>query len=505
MKRIFGIAIAALLLAGCTLGMQPPDSTGNPPSGGQQPTQSTSAPALGGEGTSSGGQIIEGVAQVTQVEILLVDNLTGTPLQATAVVRGALPDPCTEIAGVEVARQGNLFTIALTTKRPADAACAQMLTAFEKQVSLDILGLPAGTYTVEANGVQTTFSLEVDNVSPAESPAETATPTPTATPAATPRPAPTAEETCTNRIDFLSETVPDGSSFAAGATFEKTWTLKNAGTCTWTTDYAAVFVEGKQMGAPTSVPLPKEVKPGQKVTIRVTFTAPDTPGTYRSTWRLQDENGAQFGPGRSGEGQFWAEIQVTESIGDLGLGSPDWVDTLNNASNWYLLDTDSTTFKVKDGALVMTAKNPGGMDEWGLSQRDAVSDFYMEVDFRTGNACTGMDRYGVLVRAPKPDRGYVFGFSCNGQYRLYKWDGSTYTGLQEWTPSPVIRTGGGQKNTLGIWAKGSQFKLYANGQLLGTVQDKAFDSGQFGLFIASSETPKFKVYVEEVRFWNLAP
>ncbi len=502
MKRIFGIAIAALLLAGCTLGMQPPDSTSSPPSGGQQPTQS--APVSGGGETAPGGQTLRGLAEVEQVDILVMETF---PLQAAAVVRGALPDACTKIAGVEVARQDNLFTITLRTERLAEAVCAQVLTAFEESVPLDILGLPAGTYTVEANGVQTTFTLEVDNVSPAESPATTATatPTPTATPTETPTPTPTAGETCTNRIDFLSETVPDGSSFAAGATFEKTWTLKNAGTCTWTTDYAAVFVEGEQMGAPTSVPLPKEVKPGQKVTIRVTFTAPDTPGTYRSTWRLQDENGTQFGPGRSGEGEFWAEIRVTESTGDLGLGSPDWVDTLNNASNWYLLDTDSTTFKVKDGALVMTAKNPGGMDEWGLSQRDAVSDFYMEVDFRTGNACTGMDRYGVLVRAPKPDRGYVFGFSCNGQYRLYKWDGSTYTGLQEWTPSPVIRTGGGQKNTLGIWAKGSQFKLYANGQLLGTVQDKAFDSGQFGLFIASSETSKFKVYVEEVRFWNLAP
>ncbi len=503
MKRFLWIALTTLLLAGCTLGMQPPDSSGGAPtSGGQQPAQTAPAPPSGGGESHPGGQVIQGQAQVEQVEVRLMESF---PLQAAAVVRGALPDACTTISGVEVTRRDNLFAITLSTERPADAVCAQVLTAFEKNVPLDILGLPAGTYTVEANGVQTTFTLDVDNVAQTEPFAATETPTPTPTATAAVTPTPTPEETCTNRMEFLNETVPDGSSFAAGTTFEKTWTLKNVGTCTWTADYAAVFVNGEQMGAPASVPLSKEVAPGQKVTVRVTFTAPPTPGEYRSDWRLQDESGRQFGPGKTGEGQFWVQILVTESTGDLGLGSPDWVDTLDSASNWYLLDTASTTFKVKDGALVMTAKNPGGMDEWGLSQRDAVGDFYMEVDFRTGDACAGMDRYGVLVRAPKPDRGYVFGFSCNGQYRLYKWDGSTYTGLQEWTPSPVIRTGSGQKNTLGIWVKGNKFKLYANGQLLGTAQDKAFDSGQFGLFIASQETPKFKVYVEEVRFWNLAP
>ncbi len=497
MKYLAAVFALVFLLTGCTLGMQPPESR-LPETGGQEPAQTVFVPPPGG------GETLQGLANVEQVEVSLGESF---PLQATVTLRGTLPDTCTKISAVEVVRQDNLFAITLRTERSAEASCADTPAAFEERVPLEIAGLPAGSYTINANGVQTTLTLEIDST-PSETPPPTDTPTstPTVLPSETPTPTATPETGgCTNRMEFVSETVPDGSSFAAGASFEKSWTLRNTGTCTWTPEYAAVFVGGSQMGATSPVPLPKEVAPGQKVTVRVTFTAPQTPGEYRSEWRLQDAAGTQFGPGKQGEGMFWLQIMVTESTGDLGLGNPAWVDTLDNASHWYLLDTDSTTFAVKGGALVMTSKTPGSMDEWGLSQREAVDDFYLEVDFRTGEACTGLDRYGVLVRAPQPDRGYVFGFSCNGQFRLYKWDGSTYTGLQEWAPSPAIHTGPGQKNTLGIWVKGNRFKLYANGQLLASLQDDGYTSGQFGLFIASSETPKFKVNVEEVRFWNLAP
>jgi len=38
-----------------------------------------------------------------------------------------------------------------------------------------------------------------------------------------------------DRAQFISDvTVPDGTTFAPGATFTKTWRLKNSGTCTWT-------------------------------------------------------------------------------------------------------------------------------------------------------------------------------------------------------------------------------------------------------------------------------
>ena len=100
-------------------------------------------------------------ATVNSLDILLLESF---PLQVNAVIRGDLPDAgCTKIASVDQVREGNTFRLTLVTTTDPLALCAQALTPFEQVVSLDVLDLPAGTYTVEAGGVQQTFTFDVDN------------------------------------------------------------------------------------------------------------------------------------------------------------------------------------------------------------------------------------------------------------------------------------------------------------------------------------------------------
>jgi len=42
--------------------------------------------------------------------------------------------------------------------------CAQVMTPFEEVVALDVVGLKAGVYTVDVNGVGDTFELQMDNI-----------------------------------------------------------------------------------------------------------------------------------------------------------------------------------------------------------------------------------------------------------------------------------------------------------------------------------------------------
>ena len=112
--------------------------------------------------------------------------------------------------------------------------------------------------------------------------------------------------------------VPDGTIFTAGATFNKTWRLKNIGTCTWSTNYTLVFVSGDQLGAPASVKLPKSTAPGQTVDVTVAMTAPANAGTYRGYWQLKNASGTQFGIGANANKSFWVEIKV--SSGSTGTG-----------------------------------------------------------------------------------------------------------------------------------------------------------------------------------------
>src|SRR6188474_419034 len=112
---------------------------------------------------------------------------------------------------------------------------------------------------------------------------------------------------------FVSDVnAPDGSSFAPGATFTKTWRLTNSGTCAWTTSYNLVFAGGDAMSAPLSVKLPVDVPPGQMVDISVGLTAPIVSGHYKGLWKISNASGVQFGIGDSATDPFWVDINVVE-------------------------------------------------------------------------------------------------------------------------------------------------------------------------------------------------
>ena len=100
-----------------------------------------------------------GLASVDEIDILILESF---PVQINVIARGNLPDPCTEISEVLQEREGDTFFITIKTYR-SPGFCIQVLAPFEEIIPLKVYGLPAGTYTVDVNGVQDTFGLEVDN------------------------------------------------------------------------------------------------------------------------------------------------------------------------------------------------------------------------------------------------------------------------------------------------------------------------------------------------------
>jgi hypothetical protein len=143
-------------------------------------------------------------------------------------------------------------------------------------------------------------------------PTQTSAPQPTATQgvptSATPSAtiSPTAPN-CTNLASFVSETIPDLTYVAPGTAFTKTWTLKNAGTCTWGAGYSLVFDSGDQMGGPASVPMTASVPPGAVYNFIVNLTAPAALGQYQGFWKLQSPQGVRFGIGADNKA-FWVKI-----------------------------------------------------------------------------------------------------------------------------------------------------------------------------------------------------
>jgi len=101
-----------------------------------------------------------GLASVDEIDILILESF---PVQINVIASGNLPDPCTEISEVLQEREGDTFFITIKTYR-SPGFCIQVLAPFEEIIPLYVYGLPAGSYTVDVNGVRDTFNLEVDNI-----------------------------------------------------------------------------------------------------------------------------------------------------------------------------------------------------------------------------------------------------------------------------------------------------------------------------------------------------
>ncbi len=121
------------------------------------------------------------------------------------------------------------------------------------------------------------------------------TPLPTETATLTAGATPTGSSSCVLRASYVADvTIPDDTKISKGATFLKTWRIRNSGTCPWVEGMKLVYLSGNPLGAPVSVAVSPTAPNGQ-VDISVSMTAPMTPGTYRSNWQMHDPQGKPFG------------------------------------------------------------------------------------------------------------------------------------------------------------------------------------------------------------------
>jgi hypothetical protein len=144
---------------------------------------------------------------------------------------------------------------------------------------------------------------------PLPGPTATNTPWPTLRPSSTPYPTPTyahlsaSQYLCDSSAFVKDVTIPDGTTISAGASFEKTWQIRNTGRCTWSTDYNVVNVKGDALGY-KSAGLDSSVASGATTDVTVTLQAPSSPGSYRSYFQLQNKRGVTFGS------KFYVDFKV---------------------------------------------------------------------------------------------------------------------------------------------------------------------------------------------------
>jgi len=134
------ICVIALVLIGCTPALSPTDAPTVIPSSTPE-RQMTSREA--------------------QVQSVVIQTLQTNPPQINAVVRGNLTESCATLGESQVQYASNTFQIMVYVVSPADIGCVQATTPFDTTIPLDTKDLPAGNYTVIANGVSSVFALPI--------------------------------------------------------------------------------------------------------------------------------------------------------------------------------------------------------------------------------------------------------------------------------------------------------------------------------------------------------
>ena len=201
------------------------------------------------------------------------------------------------------------------TTTPTSAAeyiATQVEATLQAQATQDMAETLIARMTQQA--IPTATFMPLPTATPLATPTTLSTPTQQPTTAIYVPPAvtstPTRTALCLHATLISDGDIPDGKEMSPNQAFTKTWTFKNTGTCTWTTEFDIFFVSGDQMSAPSVLDFPQTVKPGESVTISIPMVAPSAPGTYTGYWIFADQGAKRFGIGTDGTGNFSVSIVV---------------------------------------------------------------------------------------------------------------------------------------------------------------------------------------------------
>ncbi len=168
-----------------------------------------------------------------------------------------------------------------------------------------------------------------------------------------------------------------------------------------------------------------------------------------------------------------------------GIGALTLEDDFSDEEAWDTATAESGSASISRNRLTL-AVQPGYYLA-SMRRELPLSDFYAEITARP-SLCRGEDNYGLVVRGVGSSF-YRFVLACNGMIRAERISGGTRLPLQEPIPSGDAPGAPGEVR-MGIWAVGSEMRLFLNGRYQFRVVDPSFPTGAVGVFVRSTgDTP----------------
>jgi len=182
-----------------------------------------------------------------------------------------------------------------------------------------------------------------------------------------------------------------------------------------------------------------------------------------------------------------------------GIGSEVITDDFSDPSLWDTVISNQASATIKDHHLTL-AVEPGILIT-SLRRDVTLGDFYAEITARIA-LCRADDNYGIIIRSTG-DSFYRFIFSCNGLIHAERIKSSVRLPLSELIASGDVPMGAPGEVRIGMWAVGSEMRLFLNGRYQFSMIEKTFPSGAFGVFAQSKGDSPVTVTFSDLKVYDV--
>jgi hypothetical protein len=169
----------------------------------------------------------------------------------------------------------------------------------------------------------------------------------------------------------------------------------------------------------------------------------------------------------------------------------------HESSGWEIGDYSGGRVGYWNGAYYVTSLGDG-QTMWGVANR-GFDDVAIKVRSQQISAPSNDNNdYGVMCRVDPSGSGYFFLISGDGVFAILRGDANEeFDHLIDWTSSSAINQGD-SANELLATCEGNNLTLRVNGELLASVKDSRYKSGDIALTATSYETASTEVHFDDI-------
>jgi hypothetical protein len=182
-----------------------------------------------------------------------------------------------------------------------------------------------------------------------------------------------------------------------------------------------------------------------------------------------------------------------------GVSSVTLTDNFSNAKAWDIAESDQGSAGISRHFLTLAVQP--GVYLASLRREESFANFYAEITARP-SLCRGEDNYGVIVRGISNSY-YRFVLSCNAQVRVERVNGGIRLPLLDPVPSGDAPRGAPGEVRIGVWAVGSDIRLFLNDRYQIGIKDKSFPSGAIGVFVRSEGDTPVSVTFSDLKVYDV--